>query len=52
ACNLQECLGKNTYHTQKCDALLRQLYECCQRIYKDNPKADSSACPLPSVVER
>ncbi|KAJ3922492.1 hypothetical protein F5877DRAFT_33621 [Lentinula edodes] len=52
ACNLQDCLGKNTYHPEKCDKVLRQLYECCQEMYKAHPRSESSACPIPSVVDR
>ncbi|KAJ3974725.1 DUF1903-domain-containing protein [Lentinula raphanica] len=52
ACDLQDCLGKNTYHPEKCDGVLRKLYECCQQLYKDHPKSSSSACPMPNVVDR
>ncbi|KAH7877869.1 uncharacterized protein C8R40DRAFT_1067475 [Lentinula edodes] len=52
SCNLQDCLGKNTYHPEKCDKVLRQLYECCQEMYKAHPRSESSACPIPSVVDR
>ncbi|KAJ3796647.1 hypothetical protein GGU11DRAFT_126179 [Lentinula aff. detonsa] len=52
ACDLQDCLGRNTYHPEKCDNILRQLYECCQQMYKANPQSESSACPIPTVVDR
>ncbi|KAJ4488370.1 hypothetical protein J3R30DRAFT_925487 [Lentinula aciculospora] len=52
ACDLHDCLGRNTYHPEKCDRILRQLYECCQEMYKANPKSESSACPIPPVVDR
>ncbi|KAE9407109.1 hypothetical protein BT96DRAFT_1014499 [Gymnopus androsaceus JB14] len=52
ACDLQDCLGKNTYNPERCDTVLRQLYECCQQMYQNNPKSESSACPVPPVVDR
>ncbi|KAJ3983931.1 DUF1903-domain-containing protein [Lentinula detonsa] len=52
ACDLQDCLGRNTYHPEKCNNILRQLYECCQQMYKANPQSESSACPIPNVVDR
>ncbi|KAF9486911.1 hypothetical protein BDN71DRAFT_1405484, partial [Pleurotus eryngii] len=30
ACDLQSCLGKNTYTPEKCDHHLKRLYLCCQ----------------------
>ncbi|KAF9784034.1 hypothetical protein BJ322DRAFT_891074 [Thelephora terrestris] len=51
ACDLQACLGKNTYDPSKCDAQLRKLYECCGNMYdRTNGKGESTACPIPSVV--
>jgi hypothetical protein len=53
ACDLQACLGKNTYDPSKCDAQLRKLYECCGSMYdRTNGKGESTACPIPSVVRR
>ncbi|THU90518.1 DUF1903-domain-containing protein [Dendrothele bispora CBS 962.96] len=53
ACDLQSCLNKNTYKPEKCDAHLRNLYLCCQKMYQDSDgKAESTACPIPNVVSR
>ncbi|TRM63582.1 hypothetical protein BD626DRAFT_457005 [Schizophyllum amplum] len=53
ACSLQTCLNKNTYKPEKCDDHLKQLYLCCQKFYQEtNEQAESTACPIPSVVKR
>ncbi|KAJ6626714.1 hypothetical protein B0H10DRAFT_1998256 [Mycena sp. CBHHK59/15] len=53
ACALQTCLNKNTYKPEKCDERLRGLYMCCQKMHKDaGENAESTACPMPSVVKR
>ncbi|KAJ7288785.1 hypothetical protein C8J57DRAFT_1281216 [Mycena rebaudengoi] len=53
ACSLQTCLNKNTYKPEKCDERLRDLYKCCQTMYNEaGEKAESTACPLPQVVNR
>ncbi|KAF5371671.1 hypothetical protein D9758_003535 [Tetrapyrgos nigripes] len=54
ACDLQACLNKNTYKPEKCDQHLRNLYLCCQRMYQESSdgKVESTACPIPNVVER
>ncbi|KAF8147388.1 hypothetical protein BJ912DRAFT_1017918, partial [Pholiota molesta] len=37
----------------KCDRHLRNLYECCQRMYDETSgKGESTACPMPQVVTR
>ncbi|KAF8493140.1 hypothetical protein JB92DRAFT_2750665, partial [Gautieria morchelliformis] len=51
ACDLQDCLGKNTY-SEKCDSYMRKLYECCQQMYASNEAAESTPCPMRSVVKR
>ena len=53
ACSLQACLNKNTYAPEKCDRQLRNLYECCQKMYDSTDgKGESTACPMPNVVKR
>ncbi|KIY45764.1 hypothetical protein FISHEDRAFT_48620, partial [Fistulina hepatica ATCC 64428] len=53
ACDLHDCLNKNTYKPDKCDGFLRDLYLCCQLMYEEtNGKGESTACPLPKVVDR
>ncbi|KAJ7167901.1 hypothetical protein C8R46DRAFT_898828, partial [Mycena filopes] len=52
ACALQTCLNKNTYQPVKCDEQLRALYMCCQKMYAEDGKARSTACPMESVVKR
>ncbi|TFK97330.1 hypothetical protein BDV98DRAFT_574657 [Pterulicium gracile] len=53
ACALQTCLNKNTYSPDKCNERVKQLYLCCQRFYKEtDDKGESTACPMPRVVER
>ncbi|KAF8802597.1 hypothetical protein BYT27DRAFT_7112174, partial [Phlegmacium glaucopus] len=51
ACSLQACLNKNTYSPEKCDRHLRNLYECCQKMY-DEGKGESTACPMPTVLKK
>ncbi|KAM6504047.1 DUF1903 domain containing protein [Amanita muscaria] len=53
ACELQACLGKNTYKPELCDAYVRKLYLCCQKMYEETEeKGKSTACPIPNVIER
>ncbi|TEB37841.1 hypothetical protein FA13DRAFT_1621355, partial [Coprinellus micaceus] len=53
ACALHACLNKNTYSPEKCDKDLRRLYECCRDFYaKAGEGAESTACPMPRVLER
>lgn len=53
ACELQSCLNKNTYTPEKCEKHMRELYLCCDSMYKaTQDKGESSACPMPSVVRR
>ncbi|KLO15149.1 DUF1903-domain-containing protein [Schizopora paradoxa] len=53
ACALQTCLNRNTYSPEKCDKLVRKLYECCSRMYEEtNGKGESTACPQSRVVTR
>ncbi|KAH9922571.1 hypothetical protein B0H21DRAFT_662129, partial [Amylocystis lapponica] len=53
ACTLQTCLNKNTYSPDKCDEHLRALYRCCRGMYEQTDgKGESTACPMPSVVQR
>ncbi|TFK33539.1 DUF1903-domain-containing protein [Crucibulum laeve] len=53
ACDLQACLGKNTYKPERCDQHVRNLYKCCQKMYDATEgKGESTACPMPNVVQR
>lgn len=53
ACALQNCLSSNTYNQEKCDKFMRELYRCCDEMYKQEGRnAESTACPMQSVVER
>nr|GAT42995.1 predicted protein [Mycena chlorophos] len=57
ACALQDCLNKNTHKPEKCDARLRELYECCAGTYEpstigEKGKVETTACPKEFVVKR
>ncbi|OAX36378.1 hypothetical protein K503DRAFT_695266 [Rhizopogon vinicolor AM-OR11-026] len=63
ACALQTCLSTNTYSPERCDAHLKRLYQCCSKLYQTRAEQndttrdayqenESTACPMPSVVER
>jgi hypothetical protein len=52
ACVLQSCLSKNTYSPEKCDDKLRGLYLCCQSMYDSDEGKESTACPMPAVLQR
>ncbi|KAG2127218.1 DUF1903-domain-containing protein [Suillus clintonianus] len=62
ACALQSCISANTYSPDKCEAHLKRLYQCCSKLYQDHTEKNdskrasdanlSTACPMPSVVER
>ncbi|EKM75969.1 hypothetical protein AGABI1DRAFT_63799 [Agaricus bisporus var. burnettii JB137-S8] len=53
ACDLQSCLNKHAYQPEKCDTVLRQLYECCDKFHTETSgSGESSACPQHSVVQR
>ncbi|KAI5993708.1 DUF1903-domain-containing protein [Pisolithus orientalis] len=50
---LGSCLDANAYHPDKCDKFVKALYLCCDEMYKKGGRgAESSACPMQSVVER
>ncbi|KAA1476463.1 DUF1903-domain-containing protein [Dentipellis sp. KUC8613] len=53
ACALQDCLSRHTYTPDKCETLMRKLYNCCDEMYrKTDDGGESTACPMPSVVRR
>ena len=53
ACELQSCLGKNSYSPEKCDKYVRDLYICCADMYNStNDKGESTACPMPLIIRR
>ena len=52
ACNVHDCLNKNTYSPEKCDAYVRKLYECCARMYDKDKNSESTACPSEPVLRR
>ncbi|KAJ7579042.1 DUF1903-domain-containing protein [Mycena floridula] len=53
ACSLHACLNKNTYKPEKCDSYVRELYECCQRMYEaSGGQGDSTACPKKSTLDK
>ncbi|KAL4071340.1 DUF1903-domain-containing protein [Scleroderma yunnanense] len=52
ACALQNCLTSNTYNQGRCDEFVRELYRCCYGMYKQGRNAESTVCPMQSVVER
>ncbi|KAF8344703.1 hypothetical protein F5887DRAFT_885910 [Amanita rubescens] len=52
ACDLQSCLNKNTYSPERCDDDVRQLYQCCLRMYEEtDAKGKSTACPSSNVIK-
>ena len=46
----------NTYSPEKCNGRLRELYVCCKEMYESakagGKEAESTACPIPEVVDR
>ncbi|EEB97653.1 hypothetical protein MPER_02987, partial [Moniliophthora perniciosa FA553] len=36
----------------RCDEHLKKLYLCCQKMYDNDGKAESTACPMPDIVKR
>ncbi|PVG02550.1 hypothetical protein CPB86DRAFT_677137, partial [Serendipita vermifera] len=55
ACALQDCLSKNTYSPDICDAQLFALYECCEKLYRAQAagkQIDNTSCAQETVVKR
>src|SRR5258708_32092464 len=52
ACELHSCLNKHTYEPEKCKDSIRKLYQCCQKMYETSPQSESTACPMPKVVDK
>ncbi|KAL1961948.1 hypothetical protein VTN77DRAFT_729 [Rasamsonia byssochlamydoides] len=52
ACAIQDCLTKNSYKEEKCQAQVNALYECCNAFYKERGEdAKTPSCPKPSLLK-
>ncbi|KAJ5358948.1 uncharacterized protein N7496_011361 [Penicillium cataractarum] len=46
ACAIQDCLTKNSYKEEKCQAQIDALYECCNAFYQQQgDQASTVSCP-------
>ncbi|KAI8690620.1 Cx9C motif-containing protein 4, mitochondrial [Fusarium sp. Ph1] len=51
--NMQpDCLTRNGYNEDKCQAVIRQLYECCEVFYERyGEEASTVSCPKPYLLK-
>lgn len=48
----KDCLTKNSYKEEKCQAQVNALYECCNAFYKERGEdAKTPSCPKPSLLK-
>lgn len=46
-----ECLNKNSYNEEKCQAQVDALYECCRAFYESNgDRSRTASCPKPDLL--
>ncbi|KAL1973595.1 hypothetical protein VTN31DRAFT_6230 [Thermomyces dupontii] len=51
ACAIQDCLTRNSYKEEKCQAQMNALYECCYAFYRKNgDDAKTVSCPKASLL--
>ncbi|KAN0067632.1 DUF1903 domain containing protein [Elaphomyces granulatus] len=52
ACAIQNCLSKNSYREEKCQAQVDALYECCNAFYQEHGEtAKTPSCPKASLIK-
>ncbi|KAH7274613.1 Cx9C motif-containing protein 4, mitochondrial [Fusarium solani] len=52
ACAIQNCLTRNGYNEEKCQTVIRQLYECCEVFYERyGEEASTVSCPKPYLLK-
>ncbi|UPK98699.1 hypothetical protein LCI18_009634 [Fusarium solani-melongenae] len=52
ACAIQNCLTRNGYNQDKCQTVIRQLYECCEVFYERyGEEASTVSCPKPHLLK-
>ncbi|KAJ4173423.1 Cx9C motif-containing protein 4, mitochondrial [Fusarium falciforme] len=52
ACAIQNCLTRNGYNEDKCQNVIRQLYECCEIFYERyGEEASTVSCPKPYLLK-
>ncbi|KAI8687976.1 hypothetical protein NCS55_00050100 [Fusarium keratoplasticum] len=52
ACAIQNCLTRNGYNEDKCQTVIRQLYECCEIFYERyGEEASTVSCPKPYLLK-
>ncbi|RSL70482.1 hypothetical protein CEP54_001726 [Fusarium duplospermum] len=51
--NMQlDCLTRNGYNEDKCQTVIRQLYECCEAFYERyGEEASTVSCPKPYLLK-
>ncbi|EPS25735.1 hypothetical protein PDE_00671 [Penicillium oxalicum 114-2] len=51
ACAIQDCLTKNSYNEDKCQAQIDALYECCNAFYQQQgDQASTVSCPKAGLL--
>ncbi|KAJ5204396.1 uncharacterized protein N7498_005275 [Penicillium cinerascens] len=51
ACAIQDCLTKNGYKEENCQAQIDALYECCKAFYEERGEnASVVSCPKASLL--
>ncbi|KAK9456907.1 hypothetical protein V1511DRAFT_495650 [Dipodascopsis uninucleata] len=51
ACAIQNCLQRSQYNERRCTAAIDSLYECCRKMYEQDPSARAIACPKPDLLK-
>ncbi|KAJ5956754.1 hypothetical protein N7501_011033 [Penicillium viridicatum] len=51
ACAIQDCLQKNSFNEDKCQAQIDALYECCNAFYQaEGDQASTLSCPKANLL--
>ncbi|KAJ5553197.1 hypothetical protein N7494_002575 [Penicillium frequentans] len=51
ACAIQNCLNKNSWQEEKCQAQIDALYECCNAFYQERgDQASVVSCPKANLL--
>ncbi|KAI8724831.1 Cx9C motif-containing protein 4, mitochondrial [Fusarium sp. LHS14.1] len=47
-----DCLTRNGYNEEKCQTVIKQLYECCEVFYERyGEEASTVSCPKPYLLK-
>lgn len=53
ACDIQACIQRNQFQQDRCDYLVKRLYQCCASYYKKyGRESECVSCPKPDALDR